>query len=87
MIDFRNMCNLKLMKEFEDNYFDLAIVDPPYGIKIDGQKESIKGKKSDRKSHSQKDWDKNIPPLEYFEELFRVSENQIIWGQTTLLNT
>ncbi len=79
-IDFRNMCNMELMKEFDDNHFDLAIVDPPYGIKIDGQKESIKGKKSDRKGHTKKEWDREIPPLEYFEELKRVSKNQIIWG-------
>ncbi|WP_372755279.1 DNA methyltransferase [Labilibaculum sp.] len=68
------------MKATPDNFYDLAIVDPPYGLGIDGQKESKKGKKSDRKGHAQKDWDNAIPKAEYFEQLFRVSKNQIIWG-------
>jgi len=75
-----NEDNMKLMARYEDNYFDLAIVDPPYGIGIDGQKESKKGKKSDRKYHKQKQWDNAIPNKDYFNELQRVSKNQIIWG-------
>jgi len=75
-----NECNMELMARYEDNHFDLAIVDPPYGIGIDGQKENKKGKKSDRKYHKQKQWDKNIPSKNYFNELKRVSKNQIIWG-------
>ena len=75
-----NECNMELMARYEDNYFDLAIVDPPYGIGIDGQKESKKGKKSDRKYHKQKQWDNSIPNKDYFNELQRVSKNQIIWG-------
>ena len=71
---------MEVMKTFKDKQFDLAIVDPPYGLGIDGQKESKKGKKSDRKGHAQKDWDNAIPKAEYFEQLFRVSKNQIIWG-------
>jgi len=71
---------MELMARYEDNHFDLAIVDPPYGIGIDGQKENKKGKKSDRKYHKQKQWDKNIPSKNYFNELKRVSKNQIIWG-------
>ena len=71
---------MELMARYEDNYFDLAIVDPPYGIGIDGQKESKKGKKSDRKYHKQKQWDNSIPNKDYFNELQRVSKNQIIWG-------
>jgi len=68
------------LKEMKDNEFDLAIVDPPYGIGISGQKEQKKGKKSDRKYHKEKDWDNEIPHKEYFKQLFRVSKNQIIWG-------
>jgi len=68
------------MSRYEDNHFDLAIVDPPYGIGISGQKEQKKGKKSDRKYHKEKDWDNEIPNKEYFKQLFRVSKNQIIWG-------
>ena len=75
-----NECNMELMARYEDNHFDLAIVDPPYGIGISGQKEQKKGKKSDRKYHKEKDWDNEIPNKEYFEQLFRVSKNQIIWG-------
>lgn len=79
-INFHLIDNIKFMKGKPDNYYDLAIVDPPYGLGIDGQKESKKGKKSDRKGHSQKDWDNAIPKAEYFQQLFRVSKNQIIWG-------
>jgi site-specific DNA-methyltransferase (adenine-specific) len=75
-----NEDNMELMSRYEDNYFDLAIVDPPYGIGISGQKENKKGKKSDRKYHKEKNWDNAIPTREYFNELQRVSKNQIIWG-------
>lgn len=73
---------MEYMKTLPDKAFDLAIVDPPYGIGVDGQKEryDFKNPKHSRKAHAQKDWDKEIPPQEYFDELFRVSKNQIIWG-------
>ena len=78
---FYNADNMEIMKQYPDKYFDLAIVDPPYGIGIDGQKESIcKNTKHNRKQHKKMNWDKNIPSLEYFIELERVSKNQIIWG-------
>ena len=60
------------MARYEDNYFDLAIVDPPYGIGISSNPV--------RQQHAKKDWDNAIPTKEYFDELFRVSKNQIIWG-------
>ena len=76
-----NMDCLEAMKEMPDKYFELAIVDPPYGIGIDGQKLSInKNPKHNRKEHIRKDWDSGIPTAEYFRELERVSQNQIIWG-------
>ena len=75
-----NEDNMELMARYEDNHFDLAIVDPPYGIGISGQKENKKGKKGDRKHHKEKKWDKSIPKKEYFNELKRVSKNQVIWG-------
>ena len=75
-----NMDCVAGMREYPDKYFDLAIVDPPYGIGISGQKEKKQGKKSDRKYHEEKNWDSSIPEKEYFLELFRVSKNQIIWG-------
>lgn len=72
---------LEIMKQFPDNHFDLAIVDPPYGLGIDGQKKSVnKNPKHNRKEHKKKEWDKAIPDDSYFKELFRVSKKQIIWG-------
>ena len=79
-IEITNEDNMELMKRYPDKYFDLCITDPPYGIGISGQKEVKKGKKSDRKLHKQKNWDNAIPSKEYFDELFRISKNQIIWG-------
>ena len=76
-----NMDCMEGMKQFPDKYFELAIVDPPYGIGIDGQKLSLcKNPKHNRKQHDKKNWDNEIPSKEYFDELFRVSKNQIIWG-------
>lgn len=78
---FYNMDCMEGMKQFPDKFFDLAIVDPPYGLGIDGQKESIsKNPKHNRKQHIRKSWDSSIPDKDYFYELFRVSKNQIIWG-------
>jgi site-specific DNA-methyltransferase (adenine-specific) len=65
------------MSRYPDNYFDLAIVDPPYGININMNMGLKKGQK---KRHTNKEWDSSIPDDRYFKELFRVSENQIIWG-------
>jgi site-specific DNA-methyltransferase (adenine-specific) len=67
-----NEDNMELMARYPDNYFDLAIVDPPYGIGISYNPV--------RQQHEKKQWDNNIPSEDYFEELFRVSKNQIIWG-------
>jgi site-specific DNA-methyltransferase (adenine-specific) len=75
-----NEDNMALMSRYEDNYFDLAIVDPPYGIGIDGQKEDIVNGVQIRKAHKFKDWDSEYPKEEYFNELKRVSKFHIIWG-------
>ena len=73
-----NMDCLEGMNQFPDKYFELAIVDPPYGININ---HNIGRRKGDKSSNYKKvDWDKKIPTKEYFNELFRVSQNQIIWG-------
>ena len=73
---------MEAMKYIPDKFFQLAITDPPYGIGIDGQKLSInKNPKHNRKQHKKKDWDSaGIPGADYFRELERISENQIIWG-------
>ena len=78
-IQITNEDNMQLMARYPDKYFDLAIVDPPYGIKRDG---SIKttSKHGGRKAHTFKGWDNEIPNEKYFNELFRVSKNQIVWG-------
>ena len=67
------------LKRYADNHFDLAIVDPPYGINASKGTwgSSNKGKVTD---YGKKDWDKAIPTEEYFLELQRVSKNQVIWG-------
>ena len=79
MIQITNEDNMELMKRYPDNYFDLAIVDPPYGININV---SIGRRKGDKKSNYHKfaGNDSSIPSEEYFNELFRISKNQIIWG-------
>ena len=79
MLDFGfyNMDCMEGMKQFPDKYFELAIVDPPYGIKINMNMGRRKGK---RKKHQDKQWDNSVPNDDYFKELFRVSKNQIIWG-------
>jgi site-specific DNA-methyltransferase (adenine-specific) len=72
---------MELMKRYPDKYFDLAVVDPPYGINRSGQNETFtKNPKHKRKYIKTKNWDKSIPDFMYWNELFRVSKNQIIWG-------
>ena len=72
---------MEYMKNIPDKYFDLAICDPPYGINRSGQRLIIcKNKKHNRKYFENRGWDNKTPTKEYFDELFRVSKNQIIWG-------
>ena len=89
-ITITNEDNMALMARYPDGYFDLAIVDPPYGINADeaqnnaalqrikanGKSKAGKGYKLYKKS----EWDNSIPNKGYFDELFRVSKNQIVWG-------
>lgn len=79
-----NEDNMALMARYPDKYFDLAIVDPPYGIDLANMNMGIgKSKKSSKiqnRKWKPKDWDKSVPNISYFNELFRVSKNQIIWG-------
>lgn len=70
--------NMEFMKDIPDKHYDLAVVDPPYGIGISNNPV--------RQMHKRKQWDKDIPKKEYFEELFRVSKNQIIWGGNYFIN-
>ena len=75
---------LEAMKEMPDNTYDLAIVDPPYGIDLAnmnmGAGKSKKASKIENRKWTAKDWDKHTPTIEYFDNLIRVSKEQIIWG-------
>ena len=68
---------MNVMKKYEDNYFDLAIVDPPYRNQNENQ--PTKDMRNNSKNGNMKDFG-NKPNNQFFEELFRVSKNQIIWG-------
>ena len=84
-IKVTNEDNMELMARYSDNHFDLAIVDPPYGIGYDGATKTS-GSHGGRKAHKFKGWDKETPKKEYFDELFRVSKNQIVWGANYMNN-
>lgn len=100
-LDLYHCDNMELMASYPDKYFDLSIVDPPYGIgqPKQGNLKGYNGRKSleerlhknrlnigagklkDRKLNTSNcEWDNEIPSPEYFEQLRRVSKNQIIWG-------
>ena len=86
--------NKDVMKDIPDKFFELAIVDPPYGIGFDEENESMScGMRVDGsqrvynkwtsprpKKYTKKNWDSSVPDEIYFNELFRISKNQIIWG-------
>jgi len=79
-MNITNEDNMALMSRYPDNYFDLAIVDPPYGIGEDGAKNHSRGKATSATMYTAKNWDNSAPTKEYFNELKRVSKNQIIFG-------
>ncbi len=88
-----NMDCIDGMKQFPNKYFELAIVDPQYGIDFAGKIKASygkptrgKGSKIKRFNYKQKKWDNEIPKQQYFDELFRVSNNQIIWGGNYFLD-
>ena len=68
------------MAQYPDKYFDLSVVDPPYGIGEDGKKNHSRGKLAKTNKYLIKNWDRQKPDVTYFNELLRVSKNQIIWG-------
>jgi site-specific DNA-methyltransferase (adenine-specific) len=78
---------MELMPQYPDKYFDLAIIDPPYGLNIakngtvGGENNGVKPK-----DYGKKDWDSNAPEKQYFDELFRRSKNQIIFGANHFIN-
>jgi site-specific DNA-methyltransferase (adenine-specific) len=84
MIEMLNCDCMEYMATLPDNAFDLAIVDPPYGIELEG-KNVIKNK-SDSDKVFETMWDSYRPGKDYFDELARVSKNQIIWGGNYFLD-
>ena len=78
MIELLNCDCMEYMATVPDKYFDLCLVDPPYGIGFSSKKQSNFGKGGI--NHEYKGWDEEIPKAEYWEQLFRVSKNQIVWG-------
>lgn len=85
MLDFGfyNMDCMEGMKQFPDKYFDLAIVDPPYGEKVGKggyMHNMVSGGVAKRRSYHTNVFFQNRPDAEYFVELQRVSKNQIVWG-------
>lgn len=81
-INITNEDNMELMGRYPDNHFDLAIVDPPYGIDADkhAHKNGVSNKANGFAEHKLSEWDSSIPKADYFNELFRVSKEQIVWG-------
>ncbi|MDY7025993.1 MAG: DNA methyltransferase [Pseudomonadota bacterium] len=77
-VELLNMDCMEYMRSLPDNAFDLAIVDPPYGIGISSNPV--------RQQHEKKEWDNAIPQKAYFNELERVSKNQIVWGGNYFLD-
>ncbi len=81
MINFHNVDCLEFMKGLPNKAFDLAIVDVPYGISVGDNKAGMGRRKGDAHAkYNMGEWDHEPPPLEYFNELRRVSEHQIVWG-------
>jgi len=80
LLNIKNVDCMKMMADYPNDYFDLAVVDPPYGIGEDGAKNHSRGKLAPSTKFTPKNWDKESPEVLYFDELKRVSKNQIIWG-------
>jgi site-specific DNA-methyltransferase (adenine-specific) len=90
MIKMLNMDCMDYMRTMPDKYFDLAIVDPPYGINaantFGGEERKSGNGAANKTAFEKKDWDLNVPDKSYFDELMRVSKNQIIWGANYMSN-
>jgi site-specific DNA-methyltransferase (adenine-specific) len=80
LLDIRHQDCMELMAEYPDKHFDLAIVDPPYGIGAGSTHFKNGSSKTEKKYYKRNDWDTERPSFKYFIELRRVSKNQIVWG-------
>jgi len=81
-IELLNIDCVEYMKTVPDKFFDLAIVDPPYGI---GANRMTLGNGKKKIFRGSSDWDDSIPQKEYWDELFRVSKDQVIWGANHMI--
>ena len=91
MINITNEDNMELMARYEDNYFDLAIIDPPYSIGADKRQNRLSqdlkvSKRGRYKKYKESNWDNEKPKEQYWLELKRVSKNYIIWGGNYFYN-
>lgn len=77
LLNIRCMDCMELMAQYPDKHFDLAIVDPPYGINAGAVKKYCS---KNAKTYNPKPWDSKTPDQAYFDELMRVSKRQIVWG-------
>lgn len=86
-IQITNEDNMALMARYPDNYFDLAIVDPPYGSSniVGGYTSGKGGGISKQKKYHKELWNQIAPHKDYFIELIRISKNVIIWGVEIIL--
>ena len=80
-VNFFNIDCIEFMKQKPDKFYDLAIVDPPYGkVAVFNNCQPLERPNKRPQKYIDKDWDNNKPTAEYWEQLFRVSKNQIVWG-------
>jgi len=79
-INFHNIDCMQFMANVPDKYYDIAIVDPPYGIDVAASGKVGGNNCGKAKDYGAKEWDKQPPNEEYFSQLRRVSKNQIVWG-------
>ena len=89
-VELLNIDCMEYMRGLPDKYFDLACVDPPYGINaantFGGEERKSGNGAANKTAFKKKDWDLNVPDKSYFDELLRVSKNQIIWGANYMSN-
>lgn len=82
---------MELLRETPENHYELCVLDPPYGINHANKAGKMAGQQygnaaAKKRDYASKDWDLNAPNIEYFNEIFRVSKNQIIWGGNYFAN-
>lgn len=77
-----NISNLDYLREIPDKFFDLVVDDPPYGLGFSDYERGGQGIECQKRytKNEKKQWDSYVPSKDYFDQLFRVSKNQIIWG-------